>query len=190
MLINIRTPDYLKLFPVFLFLTLVVELTGSLLMASNNASIYNLFSIIEFVFYLYIIKKILINRTIKMIIVLTMILYPLVALVNIFFIQANLYRLHVTTYSLGCLLITLFSIYYFYELFSSPASINLKREPAFWIITGLLFFYTCSFPIFGFANVISSFSVIARNIREILAILNVILYFIFAVGFLCKRFML
>ena len=177
-------PPFLKLFPFFLFLTLLVELTGAFLMATNNTPLYNFFSIFEFIFYLYIIKNIIHNKRIRKIITIVMVLYPIAALINIFFILGSVNKLHITTYSLGCLLIVIFSIYYFYELFKSTASVNLKREPAFWIITGLLFFYTCSFPIFGFANFISA--VIAKNIGGVLVIINVILYVLFAVAFLCR----
>src|SRR5205085_2869657 len=101
----------------------------------------------EFVFYLYILKKMLVTQKIIFLINVIMILYPIACLVNIFLIQKSIYRFHVITYSIGCLLVVIFSIFYFYELFRSTTSVNLKREPAFWIITGLLFFYTCSFPI-------------------------------------------
>ncbi len=177
-------PRFLKLFPFFLFLTLVVELTGTLLMTTDNTPLYNFFSIFEFVFYLYIIKNIIQNHVVRKIITIVMLLYPITALVNIFFILGSIDKLHITTYSLGCLIIVIFSIYYFYELFKSTASVDLKREPAFWIITGLLFFYTCSFPIFGFSNFISA--VIAKNIGAVLLIINVILYILFAVAFLCR----
>jgi hypothetical protein len=179
-------PGFLKLFPFFLFVTLVVELLGAFVRVENNTPLYNFFSIVEFIFYLFVIKKILINRRVKRLMNFVMIVYPIAALANIFLIQRSIYRLHITTYSIGCLLIVMFSIYYFYELFRATTFVNLKREPAFWIITGLLFFYTCSFPIFGFANFISGLSVIARNIGSVLVILNVILYILFAVGFLCK----
>ena len=179
-------PRYLKLFPLFLFMTLVVELIGATFMARNNAPLYNFITIFEFVFYLYIIKEIIHNRGVKNAIIALMILYPILALSNIFFVQRSIYRWHVTTYSVGCLAITLCCIYYFFELFNSNVFVNLKREPAFWIITGLLFFYTCSFPIFGFANFISGLSVIAKNIGAVLVIINVILYILFAVGFLCR----
>jgi hypothetical protein len=115
----------------------------------------------------------------------TMVLYPVGALANIIVTQ-NIHRLQIIPYAIGCLIIVIYAIYYFYELFKSASSVNLKREPAFWIITSLLFFYTCSFPIFGFANFLSGFSVIAQNISAVLVILNVILYSLFTVAFLCR----
>jgi len=179
-----NTSPYLKLFPVFLFLTLAVELYGSF--SVDNAPVYNVFSIVEFEFYLFIIGKILQTRIIKIWIKVVMVLYPIVCLVNIFLIQKSISQLLVTTYSIGCLLIVIFSIFYFYELFSSNTFVNLKREPAFWIITRLLFFYTCSFPIFGLINIISRVPLIIRNIASLLLIINVILYTLFAVAFLCR----
>jgi hypothetical protein len=113
------------------------------------------------------------------------ILYPLLALVNIHFIQKNDFPS--ISYSLGCLLIVGFCIYYFYELFHLPSSVNLVREPAFWICTGLMFFYICSFPLFGLYKLLySASSIILANITTILTVMNALLYTLFTVGFLCS----
>jgi|ERR1700730_4376633 len=182
-----NSPRFLKLFPFFLLATLLVEITATILISKNisNTPVYNFFSIIEFVFYLFIIRKIISSPKVKRLISVTMLLYPLGALMNII-VSQNIYRLQIIPYSIGCLIIVFYAIYYFYELFKSSTSVDLKREPAFWIITSLLFFYTCSFPIFGFANFLSGFSVIAQNISAVLVILNVILYSLFTVAFLCR----
>jgi hypothetical protein len=180
-------PRSLKIFPIFLLVTLIVELDSVFLInkVGNNIAVYNIFSIIEFEFYLYIIRKIIINKRVKKVISYTMVIFPLLCLYNIFVIN-DIYHFHVATFSLGCLIIVIYAIYYFYELFANPSAVDLKKEPAFWIITGLLFFYTCTFPIYGLANFISGLSVIARNIGAVLVIINVILYSLFTVAFLCK----
>ena len=179
-------PPYLKLFPFFLFITLLVELTATYLITKDisNVPVYNFFSIVEFIFYLFVIKQVISSAVVKKMIIVTIFLYPMAALINLMF--RDIYRLQIIPYSISCLIIVIYAIYYFYELFKSTSSVNLKREPAFWIITSLLFFYTCSFPIFGFANFLSGFSVIGRNIGAVLVILNVILYSLFTVAFLCR----
>lgn len=37
---------------------------------------------------------------------------------------------------------------YFYELFANPKQIFLKSHPSFWIVTGILFYNTCTLPVF------------------------------------------
>ncbi|MGZ8557320.1 MAG: hypothetical protein ACXWWC_03260, partial [Chitinophagaceae bacterium] len=78
----------------------------------------------------------------KKIIKAVLLIYALTSTVNIIFIQ-KMKAFHTITYSLGCLLIVIFCFYYFLELFKLPKSVKLKNNPAFWICTGLLFFYCC-----------------------------------------------
>jgi hypothetical protein len=90
------------------------------------------------------------------------------------------------SYSLGCLLTVGFCIYYFYELFHLPVYGNLLREPAFWICTGLMFFYICSFPLFGLYKLLYAVSsIIMDNIATILIVMNALLYTLFTTAFLC-----
>jgi hypothetical protein len=48
-----------------------------------------------------------------------------------------------------------------------------------------LFYYTCSFPIFGLLNFLSS-NPIGKNIQIIIILLNVFLYSSFTIAFLCR----
>jgi hypothetical protein len=66
-------------------------------------------------------------------------------------------------------------------------TVNLLRQPAFWICTGLLFFYTCSFPIYGLFNYLNRAPlIIKKNIGVIILLLNVLLYSSFTIAFLCR----
>ena len=116
----------------------------------------------------------------------TALFYLIVAVINISFIQ-KMKSFHSVTYALVCLLIVAFCIYYFYELFKRPKSVKLKNNPAFWICSGLLFFYCCGFPLFGLANYLSNISpLIIKNFYSIVIILNIFLYSLFTIAFLCR----
>ena len=180
---------YLKLFPPFLFVTLAAEVIGLYWGSTgkNNLELYNFFTTFEFFFYLYIISLVISNKKVKRITRTTAILYVLVAVTNILFIQ-GMKRFHTVTYSLGCLLIVMFCIYYFLELFRVPKSVKLKNNPAFWICSGLLFFYCCGFPLYALINYWSDISkLVVRNFGEIVTILNIFLYTLFTVAFLCIK---
>jgi ABC-type dipeptide/oligopeptide/nickel transport system permease component len=85
------------------------------------------------------------------------------------------------------MIIILLCIYYFYELFLMPRFVTLLQQPSFWICTGLLFFYACSFPVFGFTNFVGSLpKVIRHNLAFLLYVLNVLLYSMFSIAFLCR----
>lgn len=179
---------YLKLFPPFLLITIVVESLGTYLASieKSNLGIYNFFTVFEFCFYLWVISLIVTNKHVKKIARVTALLYLVVAVINIILIQ-KMKAFHSVTYALGCLLIVAFCIYYFFELFKLPKSVKLKNNPAFWICSGLLFFYCCGFPLFGMANFLSGISkLIIRNFRSIIIILNVFLYSLFTIAFLCR----
>lgn len=181
------TPIHLKIFPLFLLATISIEVSGIVLwrQGKSNIHLYNIFGAISVMFYLYFIRNIIHKSSVKHLINVTIFVYPLLVFLNTQFIQINAF--HSITYSLGCLLIVASCIYYFFELFQLRKSINLLREPSFWICSALLFFFTCTLPFIGMTNFLSKVSpVIAKNLGAILAIINFMLYSLFAIAFLCR----
>lgn len=181
-------PIYLKLFPFFLLSTMIAEYYGSYLSSINKSNIYlyNFFSIYEFCFYLLVLYFIIINKIVKRIILSLIVLYPVVAALNIFYFQGPK-SFHTITYAIGCLTIVVFCVYYFFELFRLPKSVKLTRNPAFWICSGLLFFYCCGFPLYAFVNFWSKLKWVIKSFDSIVTILNIFLYSLFTIAFLCSR---
>ncbi len=179
---------FLKIFPPFLFATLAAEFAGNYLTSIHepNTVIYNFFSVIEFVFYMLLISLIIKNRKAKKIIRWCSLLYAIISIGNILFFQ-GFEQFHTVTYSLGCLVIVIICIYYFLELFRSPRLVKLSADPAFWICSGLLFFYCCGFPLYAFINYWKGFKWMIKSFTEIVGILNIFLYSLFVISFLCSR---
>lgn len=179
---------FLKLFPPFLSLTLAAEIYGPYLSAHNksNIALYNFFTVFEFCFYMILISLIVNNSGVKKIIQASSGFYGLAAVLNILFFQ-GMRGFHTITYSLGCLIIVSFCVYYFFELFRLPQSIKLSRNPAFWICSGLLFFYCCGFPLYAFMNFWSNYKWVIKSFDSIVTILNIFLYSLFTIAFLCSR---
>jgi hypothetical protein len=178
---------YLRYFSFFLLLVSVVEGIENYeaIVKIDNTLLSNLSTIIEFSFYLYVFREIVYGRRAKKVFLYLALTYPLIALLNVFLIQRN--GFHTVTYALGCLLIIGGCIYYFLELFQRPSSVNLGRQPSFWICCGLLFYYTCTFPLYGAVNMVKLFpNVILRNLLYILVLLNILLYLSFTIAFLCR----
>lgn len=183
-----NTNSYIKFFPLFLFATICVEFVGNYMKSIQrpNAFLYNFFTIIEFVFYMIIISLIIRSAKTKKIMKWGAILYTLISLCNISFFQ-GIDRFHTVTYSLGCLLIVIYCAYYFLELFRMPGSEKLLTNPAFWICSGLLFFYCCSFPLYAFLNYWWGFRWMRKGFTDIINILNIFLYSMFIIAYLCSR---
>ena len=189
---------YLKLFPFFLVATLLVELCSFLMieLAKSHAPIgkshaptyllYNPFTTLEFVFYFFSIREIIKKKTAKNILLGLIVAFPLAVIINMIFFQ-GMHKFNSFTYSLGCLLIVGCCIYYFYELFLMPHSVNLLRQPPFWICTALLFFYAFTYPIYGLSNLMAGLPThLIIIIGRILDSLNVLLYSFFSIAFLCR----
>lgn len=179
---------YLRLFPPFLLATIIAEFSGSYLgyLDKNNSYIYNFFSVIEFYFYMHLISLIITNNKAKLVIRISGFIYALVAVINIVFFQGmNVF--HTVTYSLGCLMIVAACIYFFLELFRLPESVKLSRNPGFWICSGLLFFYCCGFPLYAFINFWVGVKWMRNSFEGIFDILNIFLYSLFIIAFLCHR---
>ena len=180
---------YLKIFPVFLFATLIVETLGPYMASKgqHNVILYNFFTAFEFCFYLFVISLIISSKKVKNVIRIIIVLYALIAVGNILFYQ-GMNTFHTVTYSLGSLLVVGFCVYYFLELFRLPKSVELWNNPAFWICSGLLFYYCCAFPLFGLVNYwIGVSKLLLRNFSQIVTILNIFLYSLFSIAFLCVK---
>ncbi len=179
---------YLRLFPPFLFLTLAAEIIGPYLSAHNrsNVALYNFFTVFEFCFYMVLISLMVDNGRVKKNMQISVFFYGLIAVLNILFFQ-GMNGFHTITYSFGCLVIVSFCVYYFFELFRLPKSIKLSRNPAFWICSGLLFFYCCGFPLYAFMNYWSNYKWVIKSFDSIVTILNIFLYSLFTIAFLCSK---
>jgi hypothetical protein len=183
-----ETKRYLRFFPLFLMLTVITETIAiyGLVRPSQITIIYNFFATIEILFYLYVLQAIIQNQQVRKIILGGSLLYLVLAIVNLLFIQ-QITSFKSIPYAIGCLMIVSICIYYFYELFRLPHFVNLLGQPEFWICSGLLFFYSCSFPIFSLMNVIQKLpAFILQNLRFIVFFLNVFLYSSFTIAFLCR----
>ncbi len=181
------TPAYLKLFPPFLAVTILVEGYCNYLSYRGYANyvIYSYFTALEFIFYLFILSFIITNLKVRSVIRRLLVLNTFVALIDILFIEKD--RFTSFAYSLGCLEIIFFSIYYFFELFRFPKPLKLVNEPPFWICLGILFFYCGNFPLIGLLTFMSAVpSSILDGLHLFVHALNIMLYTFFIIAFLCR----
>lgn len=182
------SPLYLRLFPFYFFITILVQQIGSYLSkhSIHNGLMYNAYSALELMFFFAVLRGIIQNRLTKLIVLIVLIVYPMVVLLNIFYFQTG-GSFHSMTYTMGSTLNVILCIIYFVELFQLPKAINLKSEPSFWICTAILFYYVCTFPFWGLVNFVNKApSILLNNLMTILLIINVLTYSLFTIAFLCR----
>lgn len=182
---------FLKNLILFLSITISVEIIGLLTtyfhQRNLNTIVYNNYLAIEFCFYLYLVLKIIRKKTVKRMIFGVICFYAAIGLVNNMLVQGKHGSFTSITYSLGCFFVISSLLYYFYELMLFPSSISLIKQPAFWICSGLLFFYTSTFSIFGLTNFISKLPTSVYNgISIFITITNIVLYSMFSIAFVCQ----
>lgn len=181
-------PLYQRLFPFFLFTSILVECTAVYLHDRNvsNLPLYNSFMVLEFGFYLFVLKEIIRSERVKATMQWVVFSFLLIAIVNLLFFEGAK-DFNSVNYSLGCLLIVLYCVSFFYELFTLPESVDLIREPSFWIISGLLFHYSTSFPLMGMLNFLSGLPpFLMEGLYLWLTWTNILLYSLFTIAFLCR----
>lgn len=181
-------PLYLNILPFFLLLTLAVELIGELMQGPghNNLLLYNLYTIIEFYFYLWFFKTVIRGGQIQNAIHILLYLVPIICLINIFFMQGPKV-FHTYTYSLSCLIMVGLGITYFYKLFNIPGKLNIYREPSFWISIGIIFYFISSVSVIGVINYIATLPQATSNLlQKIFLMVNAFFYLLLIIAFLCK----
>lgn len=179
----------LRLFPPFLFLTLAAEVWGYYLwqVGSTNVTMYNYFSTFEISFYLFFLSKAHRRAISRKVLLFISPMYIVFATLNIEFFQGE-DTFHTISFSVGCLLIAFFSILYFLDLLRLPKSEDLITNPFFWILSGLLFFYICGFPLYGLVNLWANIApILIKNLDRFINILNIFLYSLFTISFICIR---
>jgi len=183
-----RSPTYLKVFSIWLGVNLVTEIISNYQSSHriNNVIFVDLITVFDFAFYLYLVREIIRSRRVRMILLFCVIIYPAIFVVNILLIQGSVV-FHSMTYALGCLLLICSCVFYLWEMFQQTYSVNLARQPEFWICCGLLFYETCTFPFYGTTNLVRALPmVILRNLLLIFELLNILLYLSFTIAFLCR----
>lgn len=181
-------PLYLKLFSAYLLITFFADFIGGWRSDKGlpTVTLYNYYTSFQFVFLFWMLHFIIKSQTIKKMLTHNLWFYPLLVILNKLFLQKGL-QFHSITYSLGALFIVIATITYFFELFQLDKPVKLIYEPVFWICSGLLFFYACTFPLYALTNLFNSPSnIIIKNISSIISIMNILLYSSFIIAALCR----
>ena len=188
------TPIYLKLFPVYFLSAFICGFWEEWLARHGryNTGVSNVWGTIEFCFYFFVLREIIINKKIKRTILYLSVFFAVFAFSNLIFIRHKV-GFNPVNFTIGCLITVLACIYYIVELFQKTETETLSRLPAFWISSAILFNTVLSFPIFAIASfleestkVSSANQFIYRNLGYITLIMIILTTVLYAIGFLCR----
>ncbi|HCL83395.1 MAG TPA: hypothetical protein DIC22_05435 [Chitinophagaceae bacterium] len=177
----------MKLFPVYFLSVLIVELAGERLYHRHlhNTGLINVWGIIEFSFYFFVLREMVDNLKIRRIFLFGIIFYPLISFIVLYFQKQDGFSS--INYSTGSLVTVTFCIYYYVDLFQRQETGSLATLPSFWIATGIFFNIICTFPMFALISFMRDVpALIAKNLAAILFIITLFSAILLSIGFLCR----
>jgi hypothetical protein len=176
---------HLNVFSVLLMVTFVIELSVHFNRA-KNAWLYNLFILPEFLVYAWFFYRIIHLKTIKRIIVIFFIVYPVFWFLTMYS-KYGFLVFNATTIVVGACFTVLLSVSYYYQLLVSEKLVKISRHPEFWIATGMLILYSCQMPFFGLLNFLyENYKSLTTDLIMILQVVNGVMYLLFTYAFLCQ----
>ncbi len=179
----------------FLLLTVIVEFIGFLSIEydvkNQNYWLYNVFTAVEFLFYAFLFAENFKLPILKKAAYWFMPILVSFSLLNNRFLQSP-NHFHTYTLLFGSFFMVFFCCCYFYEwVLPEQITLNLLKQPFFWICVGLLLFYLGSVIINALYEYLRS-SDMDKEGRRIYSLinrsLNVILYSSFIISFrVCRN---
>ncbi|RDC62867.1 hypothetical protein [Adhaeribacter pallidiroseus] len=178
-----------KIIGLLVTVTLPFELYAGYLQSfnSNNLFVYHLLIPIQYCFYAYLYFYFIEFKIIKKLILFSIALVITAAVVLAFTIQPlNNYNSYVII--LSNLLLCIWVLSYYRQLFVHLTIVNLNQEPLFWISTGLLFFALGDFFVEGLMKALLEQSPeMARwYYYNIYVPVLCLLYVLFIISFICR----
>lgn len=180
----------LESFPAFLFFVFFGELFAFFLAYKYRTNIlfHNIFATVQIVYYLLLIRHQVSSKAAKKVLLLMALGYILLSVLNALYVQSISKELMCYAFTVGCLLISVSLVYFFYELILSNDIADYPKKPFFWIGLGLFIFYICNIPFMSIYNYLSNnYPVIFVAYFSIIEFLNYIMYTFFIIGILCTN---
>ena len=184
-------PSWLRLFTWFLLFSMLISITGyfySFYLKTGNHFIFNLYLLVQFLFYFGIFYKTFQTKKLKTFTLFVSICFLIYLLISFIFLD-GFHTFNSLAFTIGSVLTILFCLLYFGALFNADGFINYFKIPMFWIATGILFFFVGNFLYLSFLNYILENNLDSGgNIYEVIIItLNLLLYCFFSIGFLSNQ---
>lgn len=193
-------PRYLWIFPVYLFISLMVELLVNSYFIGllhirpfgtyqpyAKLIIYNLYTPFELFVFSWFLFRIIQSPLIKRLLILSLMLFSLFFIIS----SSNSHiakSININSVILECIIIIIPCFSWYRELFTRDEPVNLIREPAFWLVTGIFFYLATIIPLIVTRTylITHGMAAAARSLFSINNFSLVITYLLFIKGFTCR----
>ncbi len=148
--------------PIYIVSLLIVFISGAAYNVSLDAKYHSTFflGLCDYIDYSFTFVEMVIFSLFYYQMIQSLIVKRLIIFSNVIFVPFFLYMLskdqkfyHAISentqskvYTVEGMILLMVCLFYFIEMFKKPSYLNLKNEPAFWISTGVLYFFACTLP--------------------------------------------
>lgn len=175
-----------RIIPLYLLITFLIMFLSNVMADRyiNNSYLYHAYSLIELVFFSIYIRKLTGDSSSLIRFILP--LYVLIWITNLLFFESYL-KFNSNSSGIAYLMLIIYSLNYFLFLSRSEEIMTFQKSPAFWIVSGFLFYsvlnvliatiYKYTFELSpSDKNLVFNFSYVSNIIKFILIIIGVLWY--------------
>ncbi len=166
----------------YLIVSGLINLVAITVMKKNNLPLLHIYTIVEAVLILSYLRTLFIEPKIRKVLQFTIILFPILCILNLTFLQ-SIKTFNTHTRPLEAILITFFCLLYLYK---SGFTENWINKPSSWFNMGILIYFPVACIIFILSNYmvfVQKNKVMNHLVWDVHAFLVLIMYLIWARGF-------
>jgi hypothetical protein len=187
-----------KLFAVLLWLIFIVEVFAFVWKrylhnhwgnhyTVDNLWVYNIFLVPQYLLYAVFFYRQIESAVFKKIIISTGIVFPVIAVLNIFFVQ-SIYIINSINLVTADSLILLFTAMYLEQLFKQEPALRLSNNPMAWICLGAILYHLANIPYVLLLNYLwQNNPSLATSFFYTYMSINFIMYTLYSIAFLCQH---
>ncbi len=180
-------PKYMRSFPLYCFANAFVEILVRW-SPSMRTQAYDLFTIFELIYFSYFMTQVIRSTAIRKLtwwlngLVLAMALISIVKNGRLSFAANNLALVEAVILVLPCFV-------YYREMFVTPTIIDLAREPAFWMVSGIMVYFLLLIPTvwFTYYYMLRGMRFMSDTVYSVGNYAQIFSYVLFTYAMLCRK---
>jgi len=193
-------PSYLRIFPVYLFVSIAIEfLINSYLLTIFHYqpfgshqhyarfTLYNLYTPFELFMFAWFLFQIIQSFLVKRLLTACLILFSLFFIIYSLKLDIGI-NYNIIAVILESVIIIIPCLAWYRELFIRSEPVNLLNEPSFWLVTGIFFYLTTIIPFYVTSIYLRRHGLngVGQSLSSINNFSLVITYMLFIKGFTCR----